>query len=279
MDIKSEFDKYDFIGYHFSVINDINEYKYKVIQIFCVGPRQYSVSSIVQKCIDMKYYKKHIIYSHSSYLFQLSHINKHLLKMELTNALNVHAKGLVIHIPKITIDEIITKLKEIMLIKKYLNDKTTMILLEHKAVIPEKDITYETPEMINKLFVAIKKTFNNNKEFGFGDDKEFGFTVEKVFGFVVDTAHLYCSDVDITTKENALKWINTLQYPEFIKLIHLNGNSSTNYKDIHAFPFSKNDLIWGTIQFKDSGAIAFIDFAKKNKIDIIIEDHFCNGCT
>jgi hypothetical protein len=97
-------------------------------------------------------------------------------------------------------------------------------------------------------------------------------------GICIDTAHLWAMNIDIRSYANTKKWLDEfakLVSAKYIGLIHLNGSSidiNSGY-DVHQIPFSPADKIWHKIPYSDSGVKAFVEFARKNKIFIILENN------
>lgn len=235
-------------GFEKSIREAHHLYKIKAAQIFVAGPRNYKLSDIpslknLKKELDIK------LYAHSSYLTRpwdkskktIDHTNEQL---ELCEKIGIEA--LVIHLPKNTLNVVLSALK---LIK---NNKVD-IYLEIPSVIHDDNKSWELPEQINKLCKAIKKQ-----------------KIPNVY-ICVDTCHIWAAGTSLRTKEEAKAWINGLEYPEYIKMIHLNDSyHPMSYgKDKHAQLFEGH--IWKGMKPKESGAYQFIKFAKKYNIPIILE--------
>jgi deoxyribonuclease IV len=244
------------LGHHISKGDGFEEsireakelYDIKAAQIFVAGPRNYTLANIP----SLKHLKKELdikLYAHSSYLTRpwdqsdktIEHTND-----QLDACKKIGVEALVIHLPKNTLQVVIDALK---LIK---NDKVD-VYLEIPSVTHDPDKSWELPEQINKLCKAIKK--------------------QKINGVYVciDTCHIWAAGTSLQTKEEAKAWINALEYPEYIKMIHLNDSyHPMSYgKDKHAQLFE--GYIWKNIKPKESGAYQFIKFAKKYNIPIILE--------
>jgi endonuclease IV len=175
---------------------------------------------------------------------------------QLKQQVEIGARGVIFHLPKLTAEEIAPKYKELLDMKP----AKSMIVLENKAVRPAEKTSFETPEKLNHLVDTFIK---------YGID-------QRDIALCIDTAHLHCSGVDLKMYDDAKKWLSELKYPRTIKLIHLNGNSSSGYADKHVIAFDKDDKIWGSIPFEKSGARAIKEFCKDFKIDIILECDFEN---
>lgn len=235
----------------------------KYAQINTHGPQ-----NIRERRIDIEYLTKIMkdndarIIVHSSSLTypwkDTSYMWRHTFaQMKKSHMLSAY--GIVIHLPKIEPKKIIPVLK-ILLNENRKYKKTyktnTIIILEMISQKPSK-YSYETPEKINALIAELK----NHK------------ITSRDIGICIDTAHIFVNhtEVDIRLYIDAKKYIKKIKYPTFIKLIHLNGNTRTGYSDSHTIPLSSDDQIWKKVPFKSSGALAFIEFAKKRHIPTILE--------
>lgn len=238
--------------------DEYNKNKIKCIQIFVYNIFTYKKIKmeydIIKKYCELN---KINIYIHANYItnsiWSLYKISKNkqkllfLLSEQLKIGDKLNCKGLVIHIPKERIENIIKVLKIIkVVLKKY----KTKILLENPSVRSKKFYTYEDPINFNILCYNIDKLKIN-------------------WGLCLDTAHLWNSGIDIANKKILIEWLNKFEYKNKIYLIHLNGSFYNNSaKDKHAIPESKEDKIWG----KNNTTLKIIlNIGKKKKISIILE--------
>ena len=197
--------------------------------------------------------EKKTIWIHSSYLINpwgKAPYNRPLSIKQLEEQAIISPNGGVIfHIPNIVPSSFIEDYK-------YLIDhkpKQSKILLENKAYVSSN--TLAKPETFNLLVETFIK-----------------FKISKAdIHFCIDTAHLFSAGISLTTENNAKAWLSKLKYPETIQLFHLNGNSSNSVRDIHEVPGSPPDLIWNK---DDSGLLYILKWAKKHKIDCILECHY-----
>jgi endonuclease IV len=244
-----------------SIINTSRICNINAVQIFTHGPRNmlpvlYNKEKIIDACNDIS------LYVHSSYPTNpwngKKYIFEHTIE-QFRTSYEIGSKGVVLHIPKMEPLEISKTVKKLVnkLIKHGLLKKQKVIL-EMKAVKQHETQSYESPEKINRLIDYLIAE---------------GLTHSNV-GICIDTAHIYAGNAEIYTYKQGIKYVNSLKYPEWICLIHLNGNVYDIKKrsgDKHAIPFDNEDKIWKGIQYADSGCKAFIEFAKKIKIDFILE--------
>jgi endonuclease IV len=235
-------------------------YPINAIQIFTHGPQ--SLTKIDNDYSKIQSVSANIsMYVHSSYLTNpwngKAYVIKHTIEQfESSQALN--SKGVVLHIPKLEPPQVA---KPIKMLADKLNEKKLLtnqrIILEMKAVKNHETQSYESPDKINRLIEALMSE---------------NLTSASV-GICIDTAHIYAGSANIQTYDEGVKYCKDLKYPEWIVLIHLNGNmySNTRAGDKHAMPLDMDDKIWGEKKYINSGCRAFIEFAKLRNIDFIVE--------
>jgi endonuclease IV len=261
------------IGIHIFKGNDMvdsiksarKEYNLNAIQLFTHGPRD--MHKVGHDFASIRDAGKGIsMYVHSSYPTNPwngdVNVFNHTVD-QFRSSYDIGSKGVVLHIPKMGPDKIAVTIKylvDILFEKGLLEEQK--VILEMKAVKQHETYSYESPKKINRLIDALKLT---------------GLTSADV-GICIDTAHIYAGKANIHTYDEGVKYCNDIKYPEWICLIHLNGNVYDSKKragDKHAIPFDCEDKIWGDISYTNSGCKAFIEFAKKKGIDFIIEakDH------
>lgn len=235
------------------------------VQIFTHGPRN-------TKRVDHDYERIRDasrgihVYVHSSYPTNPWNgkpaIFKHTID-QFSSSSQIGSKGVVLHIPKLGPEAVSKPIKTLVaaLVKKNLL-KGQKVILEMKAVNKHATQSYESPEKINRLIETLR------------DD---GMTPDQV-GICIDTAHIYAGKAEIHTYDEGLKYVNDLKYPQWICLLHLNGNVYDAKKragDKHAVPFDHEDKVWKGRSYKESGCRAFIEYARQKGIDFIVEikDH------
>jgi hypothetical protein len=178
------------------------------------------------------------------------------LKFQISESLNSGYKisGFVIHLPLCPVNIIANIIQDI---SKKTKGKIKLLLEMPSRKCPSCD--FNTPRLLVNLLQSIK------------------LPPSKV-GICIDTAHLWAMNIDISTYKNTKNWLDEFENlisVKYIGLIHLNGSSvdiNAGY-DIHQIPFSSNDKIWYKISYADSGVRAFIEFAKKNNIFVILENN------
>lgn len=257
------------VGIHVFKNNDISEsitaarseLPLNAVQIFTHGPRSTTKSKHNYESIREN--SKGInIYVHSSYPTNpwngKDSVIKHTIDQFISSQ-ELGSRGVVLHIPKIGPVEVAKPVKLLVdiLLKNNLL-KNQKVILEMKAVKQHATESYESPEKINRLIEALK---------------EEGLTENNV-GICIDTAHIYAGKAEINTYEEGVEYFKALKYPEWICLIHLNGNAydaKERAGDKHALPFDHEDKIWKENTYKNSGCRAFIEFAKRVGIDFILE--------
>ncbi len=263
-----------------AIQKDCKELKIDACQIFVQGPRNSKMSTMDYGAINKYCVEQNInLYVHSSYItvgiFSVNEDNKVTTKSQnaiksVTTQLDacdkLGAGGLVIHISKRTPQQIVDTFKVLAPIVKHFK---TPILLEQPAKRPDDNLTYETPEKINNLTKLMKKE------------------LPKVnWGWCFDTAHLFSAGVEIDIPKVMRNWFDNLQYPEMVKLFHLNGLSIKDFntgKDEHRVVFGFDDDIFGDdvwdddkqifemTKIKKSSIYIMSKFAKKYNVDSILE--------
>lgn len=234
---------------HENILESFDLYSTDCCQIFTHGPKSKSKNKINES--ELSKIKK--IYVHSSYVINW---DDESMYSEFHTVNDIGAEGLVLHIPKKNAKTVADyTLKFVEYIRK--NGLKCLLLLEMKAVTAHETDSYESVDKINNLIHEL-------------EERKISESEAKI---CPDTAHIYAGRADIFSYENAKKYLEKLE-PKWIGLIHLNGNaydSSKRAGDKHVIPFSEDDYIWGEYSYKDSGCRAFIEYAKKNNIDIILE--------
>lgn len=226
------------------------------IGIFVAGPRSYNINISDEEADNIRQLQIDI-YVHNTYI---SHpwTNKssalHSIHDQMKICKKMNANGFIIHLPKDSIDNIIKVLP-----KLYDPECLTRIYLEIPALKPGNSIFHKTKH-INELFERIRNEVDPNLDY---------------FGLCIDTAHLWSCGVDLSDYKSAETWLNELDIDPKCLMIHCNDND----KDLGHAPDIHNSLTYGKIwnnyknNLYESGLFAFITFAKKYNIPIILERH------
>ena len=235
----------------------------KTISIFTHGPRsKKAINSIDEKLADFIEKNKINVYPHASYFTHIMKSDKgdaHLAD-QLKSGKMIHAKGYVVHIDKTDANQVATRM---LAVKPIIQENNVPLFIEAPGVKVDsktdlsKKTTYETPESINNLDnLIMEKGVSPN-----------------LFKHCIDTAHLWAMGQDISTKEAMGDWLKRINEPKRIGLFHINGskNECGSGKDKHAIPMSELDLMWGKMNFKDTGFKAILEFAKLHNIPFILE--------
>ena len=236
-------------SYEDALENEHDEYGITAAQLFVSGPRSRRMIQMDPIAVKKKAKELKIdLYAHNSY-FGAPWSGKQdvieYVKAQMNLCKKIGIKGFVIHLPKKPLEIVIDILPKIVHSK-------VPIFLEIPSVKPDKNSS-ETPEKINKLCEQIIEN-----------------EIENVF-ICVDTSHIFACGYDLTTRAQSKKWLSKISNPEMIRMIHLNdsGVPLGNNKDVHA-QIGKGHM-WKDLDPKKSGMAPFIQFAKKNKIPIILE--------
>lgn len=182
--------------------------------------------------------------------------SKRYIKMvadQLASCRDIDAWGLVLHVNKYPPEHIAWVMG--VIIKPLCIKYKTNVVLEMVSSKAAAD-TYESPEKINKLTKLIGSTY--------------GYSF---WSWCVDTAHIHGAGVSIDTYEKAKKWIDKINRPKSIHMLHLNGSSAAlgSGIDKHEIAFSPDDVIWKNIKWQKSGLKAFVELAIKNSATVICE--------
>jgi endonuclease IV len=223
-----------------------------VVAIFVGGPRMQKIIVSPEDSLELSKLPVKII-AHSAYCAHpwsgKPYATKFILdELNVCKAANI--QGLVVHLPKAPIKNVINILPSLIV------ENNPKIFLETPAVSP-KESYYETPEKLSKLFSAIREI-----------DPEL-----KNFGLCIDSAHLWTCGVDIRTYDDAENWLSRIDIPKSNIIFHLNDSE----RDIGVGPDTHAPLclgkIWGAYKhnIKDSGLAAFVNYAVRNNIPTILE--------
>lgn len=244
-----------------SIEHDRTLFNLNAIQIFTHGPR--STVKVKHDYVNIKKVSSGLhIYIHSSYPTNpWLNTESSLLHTtdQFTSSHVLGALGVVLHIPKInpvrvtdSVEVLVNKLKSMAILKDQ------RVILEMKAVKQHPTDSYESPGKINRLIETLQGR---------------GITSSDVC-ICIDTAHIYAGGANIHTYDDGISFITKLKYPEWIGLLHINGNVydvRERSGDKHAIPFDHEDKVWKDCHYLKSGCRAFIEFARRYKIDFIVE--------
>ena len=246
------------------------------VQIFIANPRT-GKPTFEPDTADYKALKEYVqthpeigIYVHSPYtttaLWKGSEYAAYTMRSELRICDDIGLRGLIIHLDTHDIPDVIKYLPKIMpklpkgkvhgLAKIYLETPHTKPASSH----------YETPEKIAKLFEAIREHIDSELN---------------RLGFCADVAHMHTCGVNLSSAEDAAKWIKGMELIQKILpseniLIHLNGSvyERGDGRDKHSCLMTPDDKIWGMYKsedYKKSGLSQFIAYAKEYGIPMILE--------
>lgn len=227
-------------------------------QVFLHGPHSKKLNHIDMLDLGNVAAHKHI-YDHSSYRTSFNDMDH--IEDQFSAAASVGCTGVVIHIPLMDVAGVSEKAVEIVH-----RGHGCKLVLEMKAVKPHNMNSYESPYKINRLIEALR-------------DK--GLMPDQV-GICIDTAHISAGKQQIRKLVDAEAYLDQLQYPEYICLLHLNGNEYDGQQragDKHILPFRKDingdtdhrDTIWANRKYSASGCRAFVEWFQQRGKDIIVE--------
>lgn len=237
----------------------------KATQVFVAGPQSYNM---VMDPLDAQLLGKYSdesgvdIIVHGSY-YDLPWSNKpvtahagiKLIKREIATCKLCHAKGLNIHFPSATNSAIVQGLKLFADDLKENGVPVCKIYMEVEARKPSP-LTFEAPIRLASLVRDIRMC------------KE----LDGVVGLTLDTAHIWSSEMDISSASKAKDYVDSLRrnIGEFPYIIHLNDNANPFgvHRDVHA-PL-ETGCIWANHK-KDPGWLEFVKFADEMKGHVILE--------
>src|SRR3989344_9398545 len=233
----------------------------KTFQIFAMGPRNANINVTAK---DTEFFRTmsdegYRIIVHGSYLDapwgKKSAAAIGLIKKEFKVCEVLGAYGMIIHLPQLSPTNILPVLNQLLAAKH----PRLILYLEVGSVKATAD-TYETPEKIAALFAGI---------------------TDRSVGFCVDTAHLWSSGVDISTRDLAEVWIRkfkTIGIQHVTIALNDQVNALGSGCDQHAALtygtiFGKYNAETGDEHIKNSGLAAFLDWAISDDIPVILERH------
>jgi endonuclease IV len=237
-------------------------------QVFTHGPRGHRRNNM--DYAKIKRLSRDVTLSvHSSYpsvaIWKITRKNKnegnskrilaHILD-QLLSCRKIGAEGLVIHLSRRPISDLVETMTAI---EDDLIKAKIPIWLEMISSKAHPDLTYETPEKLNKLTKALKDIN------------------PKVWGLCIDTAHVYGSGDDISSSVKQNKWFADLskETTQKIRQYHLNGTESDfgSGKDKHAIAFAADDNIYHKYKKEPekSGLYSVIKFCIAKNIPVIME--------
>jgi endonuclease IV len=259
-------------------------------QIFSHGPHSRKVVNQDDPNALYKLAKKIPLFVHSTYRTSPkgngTTAMEHIVE-QIFMARAYGAQGVILHIPKDSISEIIrmtTAMVNAIKDDEYFStiiaknkgkiNKTNgiipiipRIIWEAKALKKSPE-SFETPEKWNTFATALKENDLN----------------PDIIGLNIDTAHIYASGAKITTAEEAEAWLSGLSplTMKYMKsgVLHLNGNhyhQDVKAGDKHMVPGSNetpdlDDKIWkNEPDITKSGCSEFIKWARHFGIPIILE--------
>jgi endonuclease IV len=248
---------------------DENKININCMQIFVIGPRntkptlndteKKGIVKIVQNIQNVQNVQNFKLFVHGNYFDNICGEKKefahHLIKQELDICEEIGATGLVIHLPKKTIDDIALQLYKIW---NYIDSKKykVKVYLEIESYKSDDHKTYELPHKVAALFKELEKQ-----------------KINSVFGLCIDSAHLWAANVDIVKYDDTKKLLNDFYNIPQINdyMVHLNDqiHNKGSGRDEHA-PLGYG-TIWSVKDLDNSGLKAFLEWSQNNDIPLILE--------
>lgn len=246
----------------YAILGDMKAFDIECTQIFTHGPRTTSANNLDRVSIAKLASNKFPIYCHTCYACLPWNDEIYRLKLcesEMKAAAECKARGVVIHLPIDTVDNIY---KHMVKITKIAEKYKVLAIIEPPARKTRPGKTFESTDVINALTEKLLDLPN--------------------WKWCLDTAHIWSTGGNIRNYEDAKNWLKALKYPKTIELFHLNGSHRVlaSGNDKHAVPFLESgaagpDLLWGNFEDLNlSGGYVFIRYAKKYGINMILESNF-----
>lgn len=239
------------------------------ISLFVIGPMNSKKNILNYDTINDFCEDNISIWPHGSYtsvgIWNVNHENKEtgkslaavdLIKEHLLTGNQLSSRGVVVHLSRHLVSHVLESMEILSKALKKYSEIISPFTIECPASKPDKLLTYETPDKLNKLVDSIE----SNKK----------ITIE--WNMCIDSAHQYAGAVDFG--KDWVEWESelSLEVKNRIKLFHLNGASAKNFgtgKDGHIIPMSKEDAIWGhLINDKYREYLDTLDKADLKKINL-----------
>ena len=237
------------------------------VQIFVSNPRQLSLSLEPGAAAELRDYIREsgvAVFAHSSYVAApfaeppAGDAAVAFIHRELAICADAGICGLVIHLPKLPLDEMLARITELT----HPACAKVMIYLETPAVCPG-NAHYETGPKLVQLYRGLRKI-----------DPDCS-----MFGICIDTAHLWTSGIDISSLEQAMEWLDGLDgIAEFNSdapriMFHANDSLRKLGQGPDAHAGLTKGRIWS--EYADtpsaSGLAAFAAYATANNCPFILE--------
>lgn len=243
---------------HLSIVNGMKDIPgMRCAQIFTHGPRDSKLTKFNETEL-LKLTKQGVhVWVHSTYVTSWKPDKWWHIYEQLDTCDHIGASGLILHIPKEMPSKIAASVRA-------LRDKgyKTPLILEMRALKPDVD-TYETPTKLIALVDALKEQKLRPED----------------TGICIDTAHIYAGRAEIKTREDAEKYLQSLDsVADYIQLLHLNGNqydAKLRAGDKHTSPHGPLDKLWGDLDpdkgWKSYGCRVFAKWFLDHKRDVILE--------
>jgi len=227
-------------------------------QIFVGGPYSRKIIMDAAETAELRSYiadQNFTVYAHSAYvapLFAGDPDAARYVREELATCAAAGIRGLVVHLPKAPIDKVLKYITRTLC----LASTKVCLFLETPAVTPPETY-YEAPEKLNELFDALLAVDPDRT----------------LFGLCVDTAHIWTSGVDISSRGDAEDWLSRLALAGVPLMFHLNDSARAcgTGPDAHAALLSGR--IWQEYESHPnaSGLAAFLEYAERHNSVVILE--------
>ena len=239
-------------------------YNVNFFQIFISGPQKLKLLLSDDEIVELREFvssNKVRVIAHSAfaaYPWTGMPYPAIFIKKELKVCKKAGLHGLVVHLGKQEIPEVMKNIKNLVI------KNCPLIYLETPSLKPINS-HYVKPKDIGLLFKSIKKIDPNFQS----------------FGLCIDTAHLWTSGINIQSYEDAADWLDEMMkqgIPSKNIIIHLNDSKTPMGSGIDQHEMLMEGLIWKSYidSPKASGLYAFLDYSYRYQIHIILERRIRN---
>jgi endonuclease IV len=178
------------------------------------------------------------------------------VRRELAACQRAGAEGLVIHLPKAPLEDVLRFLPRLATV----DAPDVRLFLETPAVVPPH-AHYATPGGIGALFAGVRARLD---------------PTDRLFGLCVDTAHVWTGGVDLSSREAAAAWLGELEALEGglpPTMLHLNDSARPRGRGPDTHEALARGEIWGGFagRLGESGLAPFVDFARRRGAVAILE--------
>lgn len=237
---------------------------FRAFQIFVAGPQQLRLNLTEEEAKELEgYLDQENMWgvAHSAYVaypWRDDHKARYAAKFvrqEARRAKEAGLQGLVVHLPRLPSDAL-------AYLPRLYDSEGARIYLETPHPKPESS-HYETPAKLAELFRQIREQHDPDLE---------------GTGLCIDTAHLWASGVDLSSREDAEEWLEQLAAVEPVIppdriMFHLNDSNKPLGSGMDNHAGLLRGKIWQAYADRpsESGLAVFVEYAVQRNIPSILE--------